>query len=262
VVGKLSGKTAVVTGGASGIGRGIVEHFVEEGAQVVVADIQEDLGAALAARLSGVVFQRTDVTREEDVEALVARAVEEFGTLDVMVNNAGGIGARGSILELTGEGFDRTMSLLLKSVMFGIKYAGRVMTGRKRGSIISTASIAGLQPGAGPHLYATAKAGVVFLTRSAALELGESNVRVNCICPGGVATPMVLGMLGVGDEALPGLRDAMSKTQAIRRPGDPLDIARAVAWLACDETDYVTGQAIAVDGGEGTGIAWSRQAMK
>ena len=261
-MGKLSGKTAVVTGGASGIGRGIVEHFVAEGAKVVVADIQEELGAALAARMSGVVYQRTDVTCEADIEAVVACAVSQFGTLDVMVNNAGGIGARGSILELTGEGFDRTMGLLLKSVMFGIKHAGRVMKARKRGSIISTASIAGLQPGAGPHLYATAKAGVVFLTKSAALELGESDIRVNCICPGGVATPMVLGMLGVGDDALPGLRDAMSKTQAIRRAGDALDIARAAAWLACDESDYVTGQAIAVDGGEGTGITWSRQAMK
>lgn len=261
-MGRLSGKTAIVTGGASGIGRGIVEHFVAEGAKVVVADIQEDLGAALAARLSGAVFQRTDVTCEADIEAVVARAVTEFGGLDVMVNNAGGIGARGSILEVTGEGFDRTMGLLLKSVMFGIKHAGRVMTTRRRGSIISTASIAGLQPGAGPHLYATAKAAVVFLTKSAALELGESDVRVNCICPGGVATPMVLGMLGVGAEALPGLRDAMSKTQAIRRAGDALDIARTAAWLASDESDYVTGQAIAVDGGEGTGITWSRQALK
>lgn len=261
-MGRLSEKTAIVTGGASGIGRAIVEQFVAEGAKVVVADIQEELGTALAARLTGVVFQRTDVTREADVEAVVARAVAEFGGLDVMVNNAGGIGQRGSILELTGEGFDRTMGLLLKSVMFGIKHAGRVMAPRGRGSIISTASIAGLQPGAGPHLYATAKAGVVFLTKSAALELGESHVRVNCICPGGVATPMVLGMLGVGDEALPGLRDAMAKTQAIRRAGETLDIARAAAWLACDESDYVIGQAIAVDGGEGTGITWSKQALK
>ena len=261
-MGRLSGKAAIVTGGASGIGMGIVEHFVSEGAQVVVGDIQVDAGAALQARLPGVVFHRTDVTRETDIEAAVARAVAEFGSLDIMVNNAGGIGARGSILELTGEGFDRTMALLLKSVMFGIKHAGRVMAPRRCGSIISTASIAGLQPGAGPHLYATAKSAVVFLTKSAALELGESNVRVNCVCPGGVATPMVLGMLGVGDEALPGLRDAMAKTQAIRRAGEPLDIARAAAWLASDESDYVTGQAIAVDGGEGTGITWSKQPMK
>jgi len=261
-VGRLSGKTAIVTGGASGIGRGIVEHFAEEGARVIIADIQEEAGAALAARLGGAMFQRTDVTCEADIEAVVGRAVTELGTLDIMVNNAGGIGARGSILELTGEGFDRTMALILRSVMFGIKHAGRVMTVRRRGSIISTASIAGLQPGAGPHLYATAKAGVVFLTRSAALELGESDVRVNCICPGGVATPMVLGMLGVGEEALPGLRTAMSKTQAIRRAGAVLDIARAAAWLASDQSDYVTGQAIAVDGGEGTGTTWSKQALK
>ena len=261
-MGRLSGKVAIVTGGASGIGRGIVETFAAEGARVVIADIQEELGAAVAARLDGALFQRTDVTREGDIEALVARAVSELGTLDVMVNNAGGFGERGSILELTGEGFDRTMGLLVKSVMLGMKHAARVMVPRKSGSIISTASIAGLQPGAGPHLYATAKAAVVFLTKSAALELGEHHIRVNAVCPGGVATPLVLGALGLGNEQAQGIRKAMEKTQAIPRAGDPLDIARAAAWLACDESDYVTGQALAIDGGEGTGVQWSRQALK
>jgi NAD(P)-dependent dehydrogenase (short-subunit alcohol dehydrogenase family) len=212
--------------------------------------------------VDGALFQRTDVTREADVEALVARAVSELGTLDVMVNNAGGFGERGSILELTGEGFDRTMGLLVKSVMFGIKHAARAMVPRKSGSIISTASIAGLQPGAGPHLYATAKAAVVFLTKSTALELGEHHIRVNAVCPGGVATPLVLGALGLGQEQAQGIRKAMEKTQAIPRAGDALDIARAAAWLACDESDYVTGQALAIDGGEGTGLQWSRQALK
>jgi NAD(P)-dependent dehydrogenase (short-subunit alcohol dehydrogenase family) len=179
-----------------------------------------------------------------------------------MVNNAGGFGQRGSVLELTGEGFDRTMGLLVKSVMFGMKHAGRVMVPRRSGSILSTASIAGLQPGQGPHLYATAKAAVVFLTKSVALELGEHNVRVNALCPGGVATPLVLGALGLGQEALASIRGAMAKTQAIPRPGDALDIARAAVWLACDDADYVTGQALAIDGAEGTGLAWSKQALK
>lgn len=261
-MGKLVGKVAVVTGGASGIGRGIVEHLAAEGAKVVIGDIQEDAGRALAAAIPAARFRRTDVTVEKDVEALVKEAVNELGGLDVMVNNAGGIGERGSILDLTGEGFDKTFALLLKSVFFGIKHAGRAMAARRHGSIVNTASIAGLQPGAGPHLYATAKAAVVFLTKSAALELGESNVRVNCVCPGGVVTPMVLSMLGLGSEAMQGLRDAMAKTQAIRRAGEPLDVARAVAWLAGDEADYVTGQALAVDGGEGTGVCWSKQALK
>jgi len=261
-MGKLSGKAAVVTGGASGIGRAIVETFAAEGARVVIADIQEEAGAGVAARVDGAVFQRTDVTCEADVEAAVARAVSEFGTLDIMVNNAGGFGQRGSVLELTGEGFDRTMGLLVKSVMFGMKHAGRVMAPRRSGSILSTASIAGLQPGQGPHLYATAKAAVVFLTKSVALELGEHNVRVNALCPGGVATPLVLGALGLGQEALASIRGAMAKTQAIPRPGDALDIARAAVWLACDDADYVTGQALAIDGAEGTGLAWSKQALK
>jgi NAD(P)-dependent dehydrogenase (short-subunit alcohol dehydrogenase family) len=258
---KLTEKVAVVTGGASGIGRGIVEHFVAEGARVLIADVQDDAGAALAARLPGARYKHTDVTVESDVEALVDEAVRQLGGLDVMVNNAGGIGARGSILELTSDGFDRTIALLLKSVFFGIKHAGRIMSRRGAGSIVSTASIAGLQPGAGPHFYATAKSAVVFLTKSAALELGESGVRVNCVCPGGVATPMVLGLFGMGDDSLPGLREAMSKTQAIHRAGEPLDVARAVAWLSSDDSDYITGQAIAVDGGEGTGVAWSKQAL-
>jgi NAD(P)-dependent dehydrogenase (short-subunit alcohol dehydrogenase family) len=212
--------------------------------------------------VDGAVFQRTDVTREEDVAAVVARAVSEFGGLDVMVNNAGGFGERGSILELTGEGFDRTMALLVRSVMFGIKHAARVMVPRRRGTILNTASIAGLQPGAGPHLYATAKAAVVFLSKSAALELGEHHVRVNALCPGGVATPLVLGALGLKEEQIHGIRSAMAKTQAIPRAGEPTDIARAAVWLASDDADYVTGQALAIDGGEGTGVAWSRQALK
>jgi NAD(P)-dependent dehydrogenase (short-subunit alcohol dehydrogenase family) len=258
---RLRGKSAIVTGGASGIGRGIVEHLAAEGARVTIADIQEEAGSALAASLPGARFHRVDVTAEEQVESLVSTTVRDQGGLDIMVNNAGGIGARGSILELTGDDFDRTIALLLKSVFFGIKHAGRSMSERGRGAIINTASIAGLQPGAGPHLYATAKAAVVFLTKSAALELGEKGVRVNCVCPGGIATPMVLGLFGLGADAMPGLKDAMSKTQAIRRAGEPLDIGRAVAWLGSDDADYVTGQALAVDGGEGTGLAWSKQSL-
>ena len=261
-MGRLSGKAAVVTGGASGIGRAIIETFTAEGARVVLADIQEEAGAAVAAGMDGAVFQRTDVTREGDVEAAVARCVKEFGAIDVMVNNAGGLGERGSILELTSEGFDRTIALLVKSVLFGMKHAGRAMVPHRSGCILSTASIAGLQPGAGPHLYATAKSAVVFLTKSAALELGEHHVRVNALCPGGIATPLVLGALGLGQDAVAGVRGAMAKTQAIPRAGEGTDIARAAAWLASDDADYVTGQAIAVDGAEGTGPAWSKQALK
>lgn len=257
----LNGKVAIVTGGASGIGRGIAEHLASEGALLTIADIQEEAGVSLARTLEGAAFRRTDVTAEAEVEALVAETVKTHGKLDVMVNNAGAIGARGSVLELTSEGFDRTFGLLVKSVFFGTKHAGRVMAEQGSGAIVNTASIAGLQPGAGPHFYATAKAAVVFFTKSTALELGEKGVRVNCVCPGGVVTPMVLGIFGLGQEAATGMRDAMSKTQAIRRAGEPLDVARAVAWLASDNADYVTGQALAVDGGEGTGIAWSKQAL-
>ena len=262
-MGKLDGKVAVVTGGASGIGEGVVRHFVDEGARVVIADIQVEAGRSLAAELEGsAVFSQADVTREGDVAASVARAVDAFGRLDVMYNNAGGYGARGSILEIDEAGFDATAALLLKSVFFGMKHAGRILAEQGSGTILSTASIAGLSAGAGPHLYSTFKASVIQLTKSVAIELGEKGVRVNCICPGGVVTPLVLGSVDGGEEAVQGVRAYMSKTQPIGRPGEPLDVARAAAWLASDDADYVTGQAVAVDGGESLGRRWSKQLLK
>jgi NAD(P)-dependent dehydrogenase (short-subunit alcohol dehydrogenase family) len=136
------------------------------------------------------------------------------------------------------------------------------MSKQGKGSIVNTASIAGLNPGAGPHLYATAKAAVVFFTGSAALELGEYDVRVNCVCPGGVATELVSSALGAGADILPAIEESMRGRQAIERPGQTMDIARTVLWLASDESDYVTGQAIAIDGGENYGAKWSKQAMQ
>jgi NAD(P)-dependent dehydrogenase (short-subunit alcohol dehydrogenase family) len=259
----LTGKVAVITGGASGIGEAVVRHFVEEGAAVVIADIQDEAGANLADQLGPrVVFQHTDVTCEEDVANVVDRAIREFGRLDCMYNNAGGFGARGSILEIDEDGFDRTAALLLKSVFFGMKHAGAVLVAQGSGTILSTASIAGLSTGDGPHLYRTMKAAVIQLTKTVALELGESHVRVNCICPGGVATPLVFGVIGDDDETKKGIKRAMAKTQPVPRAGEGRDIAQAAAWLASDAADYVTGQAITVDGGESLGPRWSEQFVK
>lgn len=260
---RLEGKVGIVTGGASGIGEASVRLFVGEGARVVIADIQDQAGENLAVELGdGAIYAATDVTRESDVEGVVARALDNYGRLDFMFNNAGGFGGRGSITELSEEAFDATVGLLLKSVFFGMKHAGRVLAEQGSGCVLSTASIAGLIAGGGPHLYSTAKAAVIQLTRSVALELGEHNVRVNCICPGGVPTPFVLGAVGVGEEAKRGIEEAMTKTQPIPRAGSPMDIARAALWLCSDDADYITGQAITVDGGEATGRTWSKQYLK
>ncbi len=259
-MGKLNGRVAVITGGASGIGEATVRLFVEEGAQVIIADIQEEAGKSLAKELGDAAqFQNTDVTRESAVEAAVARAVSEFGRLDVMYNNAGAFGEKGSVLDLTEAGFDTTIAVNLRSVFFGLKHAGRVLAEQGSGSIISTASIAGQIAGGGPHLYSTSKAGVIQLTRSTALELGERGVRVNCICPGGVTTPFIANAVGVPAEAQEGLFKAMASTQALDRAGLPIDIARTALWLASDDANYITGQAITVDGGEATGPKWSEQ---
>src|SRR5882672_7969909 len=194
---KLDGKVAVITGGASGIGHAAVRLFVEEGCRVVIADLQDDKGAALAEELG-----KSASYLHVDVSGAIAHAVARFGRLDCIFNNAGAGGVTGPIAEIPAEGFDETMGVLLRGVFLGMKHAAPVMKRQGGGSIISTASVAGLQAGFGPHVYSAAKAAVVHLTRSVAMELGESGVRVNCICPGGIATPIFGGALGLaGPEA-------------------------------------------------------------
>ena len=201
---RLAGKVAIVTGGASGIGRGTVELFVREGASIVIGDLQDDKGERLTEALgSKISYQRTDVSVERDIEALIAHALKTFGRLDCMFNNAGIAGVSGSITDIPVDGFDATMGVLLRSVFLGMKHAGRIMREQKSGSIISTASVAGLATGSA-HVYSAAKAAVIHLTRSVAKELGESNVRVNCICPGAIDTPLLQRSF-----AIPGFADQL-----------------------------------------------------
>lgn len=254
-MGRLEGKVAVVTGGASGIGAATVRLFHAEGARVVAADLREDDGERLAAELGpGVEFQRTDVAREADVAALVERAVTLHGCLDCLFNNAGFAGALGPVEETPVEEYDLTLDVLLRGVFLGMKHAAPVMKAQGAGSILSTASVAGLQAGFGPHLYSAAKAAVIQLTRSVAMELGESGVRVNCICPGGIVTPLVTRELG--EEAVTAV---FSQLQPIRRAGRPEDVAETAAWLASDAAGFVNGQAIVVDGGLSGGRRWSER---
>ena len=259
-MGRLSGKVAIITGGASGIGAGTAELFVSEGARVVIADLQDDRGERLAAKLGADArYRRTDVGEEKDVEAVVAHAVKTFGRLDCMFNNAGLVGVSAPIMEIPADGFDATVRVLFRGVFLGIKHAARVMTAQQSGSIISTASVAGLGSGFGPHVYSAAKAAVINLTRSVASELGEMNVRVNCICPGGIATPIFGQGLPsqLADQVVEPVKQVLAGMQPIPRSGVPQDIAEAALWLASDASSFVNGHALVVDGGLTTGRRWS-----
>jgi NAD(P)-dependent dehydrogenase (short-subunit alcohol dehydrogenase family) len=249
----IEGKSTVVTGAASGIGAAIARRYAAEGAAVVLADIDADGGAKLAAEIGGH-FVPCDVAVEADLEAAVAEAVAWTGGLDVMVNNAGMGGARGEITELDAEGFDATVAVLLRAVALGTKHAVRAMrAGGRPGSVISTSSVAGLQGGHGPHVYSACKAGVIGLTRTVALEQGPHGIRVNCINPGGVDTAIfarAVGLEGAEADALRAVVDAaVSAATPLGRFGRPEDIASSALWLASDESSYVTGQTIVVDGG-------------
>jgi NAD(P)-dependent dehydrogenase (short-subunit alcohol dehydrogenase family) len=264
--GRLDGKVAVITGGASGIGAATAGLFVEEGARVVIGDMQADVGEETAGRLgSSCFFQPCDVSNEDDVAALVEAATSRWGALDVMYNNAGFGGAIGPVESLSEDDYDITFDVLLKGVLFGMKYAARAMKPRESGSIISTASVAGLGTGFAPHLYNTAKAAVIQLTRSVANELAEQNIRVNCICPGFIATPLAAGAplstteADVAEQRLQRMRDHGHDSQPMKRVGEPADIARAALFLASDDSEWVTGIELVVDGGFRTGRPWRKQ---
>jgi NAD(P)-dependent dehydrogenase (short-subunit alcohol dehydrogenase family) len=253
---RLEGKVAVITGGASGIGEATVRLFVAEGARVVIADVQDDRGNALASELGdAAVYQHTDVADEASVKAAVDRAVSSFGRLDCMYNNAGILGTIGPIDQIPVDEYDRTMAVLLRGPFLGIKHAAPIMKAQGSGSIISTASIAALHGGDGPHIYSVAKAAVVQLTKTVALELAPHMVRVNAICPGGILTPLVSGPMGEENT-----RKGLAMFQPIPRAGEAHDIAQAALWLASDESTFVTGHALVVDGGFLAGTQWSRQA--
>ncbi len=262
-MGKLDGKVAVITGGASGIGAATVRLFANEGAKVIICDIQEDRGQAIASELGeSAVFQLTDVSKERDVRSAVGLAVQKFGQLDCLFNNAGFGGIGGPIEKTPVRKFDRSIGVLLRGVFLGIKHAAKAMKPRGSGSIISTGSVAGLRTGHGTHTYSAAKAAVIHLTRTTAMELGESGIRVNCICPGGIVTPIFTGQLHPSqeliDKTFERLNQNLPKAQPIKRAGQPEDIAQAALWLASDESSFVNGHHLVVDGGLIGGRQWSQ----
>ncbi|MGO9607743.1 MAG: SDR family NAD(P)-dependent oxidoreductase [Candidatus Binataceae bacterium] len=260
-MGKLDGKVAVITGAASGMGRATALRFTKEGAAVVLTDLNatggEDAVAECAAAGGKAVFQRTDVTSEADIKAAVDRAVREYGRLDIMFNNAGVAGAIGPIEKVTSQDWDRTFAILLRAVFLGMKYSIPELRKAGGGSIITTSSVAGLRGSGYLATYSAAKGAIITLTQAVAIELGHDKIRVNCICPGGVNTPLI-------HRDRPGAREGaeknMARMQPIPRAGRPDDIANMALFLASDEAEWITGTAMVVDGGMNTGNARFRLA--
>ena len=261
-MGKLDGKVAIITGATTGIGAESARLFAKEGARLILGGRREHLAAQLAGELgTDTVAFRMDVTNESDIQAAVDFAIERFGRLDCLFNTAGSAGVLGPIDETPAEGLDETISVLFRSVVLGVKHAARVMKQQRSGTIISTASVAGFFTGYAPHVYSACKAAVIQLTRSAATELGEQGIRVNCICPGPIATPIFGSAFGLPDDQANAWAERMKSVfqtvQPIRRAGECIDVARAAVWLASDESAFINGHAMVVDGGLSLGQSWS-----
>jgi NAD(P)-dependent dehydrogenase (short-subunit alcohol dehydrogenase family) len=253
MAGRLEGKVALVTGGCSGIGLGTVELFAGEGARVVAADVQDAKGDMLEKRFPDRVrYVHCDVTAEADIEAACVAAASAFGGLDVLFNNAGHAGLPGGVEAIEAAGWDAVFALLVRGPALGMKHALPLMRARGGGSIINTASIAGLQAGWGPLAYSTAKGAVIHMTRCAAAELSPQKIRVNAICPGLIATSIFGTALGLPREAADQMAAMVAErargVQPIPKPGLPADIAAAALYLASDDSAFVSGTHIVVDG--------------
>ena len=258
---RMQDKVAVITGGASGIGRRTAERYVEEGGRVIIADIQDAAGEQACAALGGpdrARFIRCDVLREADIAAAVALAGSAWGRLDLMFNNAGRGGVPDPIETMPAEGWDWTMDLLVRSVLLGIKHATGPMRAQGGGAIVNTASIAGLIPGSTAAAYSVAKASVIHLTKCAALELAPLRIRVNCVCPGPIATPIFgrgLNLPSQLDTSVAARAAAvLDDFQPLPRGGRPDDIAEGVMYLADERAGFVTGHALTIDGGFAAGM--------
>jgi NAD(P)-dependent dehydrogenase (short-subunit alcohol dehydrogenase family) len=259
MAGELTGKVAIITGAANGIGRGTAELFIKEGAKVVIADLDSTRGAELADHLGdAAAFRRTDVSEAEDVQALIDYTVERFGGLHALFNNAGIQGNYFDRLDTDDLGdFQDVMAVNVLAVMLGCQRAARHMAANGGGSIINAGSIGGILPGWGVMTYRASKAAVNQLSKCLAIEYARSNIRVNCINPGAVPTDMTTNVPGLSREDNEALGLEMSAIlmsgQLIQRRGSPLDIANMAMFLASDRSLQITGQCFAVDAGHSTG---------
>src|SRR6201987_3842430 len=264
-MGRLDGKVAVITGATSGIGLCTAEVFVAEGARIVIAGRRAPEGEALASKLGAAcIFRQTDVTVEEQMRALIGLAVEKFGRIDCLFNNAGGPAQTGGIEGLEVGRFDVAIATLVRSVILGMKHAAPQMRRQGSGSIINNGSIAGRLAGfSSSMVYGAAKAAVIHFTKCVAMELGEAGVRVNSISPGAIATGIFGKALGLSTEAAEKtasvMREVYKAAQPIPRAGLPADIAHAAVFLASDESSFINGHDLVVDGAI-TGVRnWSQQ---
>lgn len=247
---EMTGKVALITGSGSGMGRAMAFLFAERGAAVVIADVNEESGAATAERAkkagAQALFVRVDVSSENDVRSLIETTLARFGRLDFAVNNAGMDGDVRPLTEQSTDSFNRVIAVNLLGVFLGLKYEIPVMARQGAGAIVNTSSIAGVRghPGIGP--YVAAKHGVNGLTKAAAIEYGSKGIRVNSLCPGGVRTPMLDEYL----QSAPELRAAIVDANPMRRLGEPEEMAQAAVWLCSDAASYVNGHELVVDGGK------------
>lgn len=263
MTGRLEGKVAAITGASSGFGMAAARLFVSEGCKVVLGDIQQDKGEALAAELSNsAVFAACNVTSEDDIANLVDTAVKHFGKLDIMYNNAGIVGAVGPIATTPANEWAATLDILLNGVFYGMKHAARVMKPQQSGSIISMASTAGIMGGLGPHAYAAAKHAVVGLTKNVGAELCRSGIRVNAIAPAGMATAMVANVSTGDADAIEATKKILADASPlIGRPGLAEDVAQAALWLGSDESGYTNGHTLTTDAGFTTGATANEPAF-
>jgi NAD(P)-dependent dehydrogenase (short-subunit alcohol dehydrogenase family) len=252
---------AIITGATSGIGEGTAERFVEEGARVVIAGRSEEQGRAVAARLGkAAVYCRADVTREEDITVMIKCAQQNFGRLDCLFNNAGASKSSFGVEDVSEDSFVYDMKLLVGSVILGVKHALPLMRGQGSGCVINNASIAGFGSGYGPIVYSGAKAAVIQITKSLAMELAKDNIRVNAISPGVIATPIFGRVLGFGEERTLNTLDEVGTVLGSfahqGRAGQPIDVANAAVFLASQDSSYITGHNLVVDGGMTIGLTW------
>lgn len=248
---RLNGRVAAITGGASGIGKASAFRFLQEGASVVVADLHQANGeaflkeaATLGFNLANIRFISANVSSEDDVAAIVGMAVETFGALDIMFNNAGIGGAFGSVTDLRIEDWDETFNVVARGVFLGVKHAAKQMIIQGGGAIVNTASVAGITGGGGPVAYSAAKAAVINFTKAVSIELAEHRIRVNAIAPGAIRTPLLEQGRKVGS-----LDNAIHQFQPWPEQGQPENIAATAAFLVSDDARFITGECITVDGG-------------
>ena len=254
----------MITGGASGIGEATARLFVKEGARVVISDIQDEQGQKLAKELGkNATYIHADVCLEDDVKSMIEQTVKAYGRLDCLINNAGMGGVKGEIESVPIEAFDQSIGILLRGVFLGMKHAVPVMKSQGSGNIINISSVAGLRGISQNHPYSAAKAAVLQLTRTVAMELAYYKIRVNSICPGSIVTSIFGAARGLSSadsaKAYEGLKRLFEKGQPIRRAGLPEDVANAALWLASDDSSFVTGHALVVDGGVSAGQMWPQQ---